>query len=56
MEVLGFMKKDKCDSKLWDPVKTSRGGLGFSFLFFADDLILFGKAKRKKLHQNKRSP
>ena len=53
MEVLGFMKKDKCDSKLWDPVKTSRGGLGFSFLFFADDLNLFGKANRKKLHQNK---
>ena len=56
MEVLGFMKKDKCESKLWDPVKTSRDGLGFSFLFFADDLILFGKANRKKLHQYKRSP
>ena len=47
MEVLKFMKKDKCDSKLWDSVKTSRGGLGFSFLFFADDFILFGKANRK---------
>ena len=55
MEVLRFMKKDKCDSKLWDSVKTSRGGLGFSFLFFADDFILFGKANRKKLHQYKRS-
>ena len=47
MEVLGFMIKDKCDSKLWDPVKASRGGLAFSHLFFADDLILFGKADKK---------
>ena len=47
MEVLGFMIKDKCDSKLWDPMKASRGGLAFSHLFFVDDLILFRKADKK---------
>ena len=30
--------------KLWDPVKTSRGGLAMSHLFFANDLVLFTKA------------
>lgn len=47
MEVLGFLIKDKCDSKMWDPVKASRGGLDFSHLFFVDDLVLFAKADRK---------
>ena len=47
MEVLGYMIKDKCDSNLWDPVKSSRGSLAFSHLFFIDDLVLFGKADMK---------
>lgn len=47
MEVLRLMIKDKCDSKLWDLVKASRGRLAFSHLLFADDLILFGKADKK---------
>ncbi|KAL0005366.1 hypothetical protein SO802_012927 [Lithocarpus litseifolius] len=47
MEVLGFLIRDKCDSNLWDPVSASRGGLAFSHLFFADDLVLFGRADRK---------
>lgn len=47
MEALGFLIKDKCDSKLWNPVKASRGGPAFSHLFFTDDLVLFGKANIK---------
>ena len=47
MVILGFMIKFKSDSKLWDPVKASRGGLAFSHLFFVDNLILFGKANKK---------
>lgn len=47
MEVLGFFIRDKCDSNLWDPVSASRGGLAFSHLFVADDLMLFRKANRK---------
>ena len=47
MEVLGFFIKDKCDVKLWDLVKKSRGGLTVSHLFFADDLVLFAKADMK---------
>ena len=48
MEVLGFLIKDECDSNLWDPIKASRGGPAFfpSF-FFADNLVLFGKANEK---------
>ncbi|XP_075665949.1 uncharacterized protein LOC142635725 [Castanea sativa] len=47
MEVLGFFIKDKCDAKLWDPVKMSRGGLAVSHLFFVDDLVLFAKVDMK---------
>ena len=38
MEVLGALIIEKCDAKLWDPIKASRGGLAFSHLFFANDL------------------
>lgn len=47
MEVLGFLIKDKCESKRWNPVRASRGGPEFSNLFFADDLVLFGKVDEK---------
>lgn len=53
MEVIGFLIKDKCESKLWDPVTASRGGPAFSHLFFADDLVLFGRANNKNCQNTK---
>ena len=47
MEVLGDLIIEKCNAKLWDPIKASWGGLAFSHLFFANDLVLFAKANRK---------
>ena len=47
MEILGALITIKCDDKLWDPISTSRGGMSFSHLFFADDLVLFAKADVK---------
>ena len=44
---MGSFIKDKSDAKLWDPVKTLRGGLAVSHLFFVDDLVLFTKADMK---------
>lgn len=53
MEVLVFLIKDKCESKLWNPVRASRDGPEFSLLCFADDLVLFGKADEKNLSKRK---
>lgn len=53
MKVFGFLIKDKCGSKLWNLVKASRGGLAFLHLFFADDLVLFGKADMKNCQSMK---
>ena len=47
MEVLVFFIQDKCNAKLWDLVKTSKGGLVVSHLFFADELVLFAKTNMK---------
>ncbi|XP_075650954.1 uncharacterized protein LOC142621553 [Castanea sativa] len=47
MEVLGAFISEKCEAKLWDPIVASRGGLAFSHLFFADNLVLFAKADQK---------
>lgn len=47
MEVLGVLIENKCEAKLWNPINSSQGGLAFSHLFFADDLVLFAKADRK---------
>ena len=44
MEFLGQLIEEKCNAKLWQPVKASCGGPAFSHLFFADDLVLFAKA------------
>ncbi|XP_065632397.1 uncharacterized protein LOC136068763 [Quercus suber] len=44
MEFLGQLIEEKCNSKLWQPMKASCDGPAFSHLFFADDLVLFAKA------------
>ena len=44
MEFLGALIDRKCASGDWTKVKASRGGPGFSHVFFADDLLLFAKA------------
>ena len=44
MEYLGRLIEEKCQSKLWHPVKASRSRPSFSHLFFANDLILFARA------------
>ena len=40
MEVLGALIVEKCEEQLWHPMSASRGGVAFSHLFFADDLVL----------------
>lgn len=47
MEFLGALITEKCESKLWDLMMASRGGIAFSHLFFVDDLVLFAKADHK---------
>lgn len=47
MEVLGALITEKCEAKLWDPVKVAPRGIAFSHLFFTDDLVLFAKADKK---------
>ena len=44
MEFLGQLIEEKCNAKLWQPMKASCGGPAFSHLFFANDLVLFAKA------------
>ncbi|XP_075652482.1 uncharacterized protein LOC142622815 [Castanea sativa] len=44
MEYLGYLIEEKCNARLWNPIKASRSGPAFSHLFFADDLVLFANA------------
>ena len=47
MEFLGALIDSKCALGDWTKVKASRGGPGFSHVFFADDLLLFAKANAR---------
>ncbi|XP_075671161.1 uncharacterized protein LOC142640761 [Castanea sativa] len=40
----GQLIEEKCSENLWKPVRSSKSGLAFSHLIFADDLVLFAKA------------
>lgn len=48
MEFPGQLIQDKCNAKVWQPVKTSQSRPAFSHMFFADDLVLFAKADATK--------
>jgi hypothetical protein len=47
MEFLGALIESKCDASDWDMIRASWEGLGFSHVFFADDLLLFAKANSR---------
>jgi len=44
MDFLGQLIEEKCNAKLWHPVKASQSGPAFSHLMFADDLLFFARA------------
>ena len=44
VDYLSQLIKEKCNNKMWSPVKASRSGPAFLHLMFADDLVLFAKA------------
>ncbi|KAL5743522.1 hypothetical protein ACOSQ2_026638 [Xanthoceras sorbifolium] len=44
MKKLFLIIFENVKNKGWRPVKVSRGGLGITHLFFADNLVLFGEA------------
>ena len=50
MEFLGHLIQEKCDAKLWSPLKASRSRPSFSHLVFANDLVLFASADPNNCH------
>ena len=48
MDFLGQLIQEKCEANLWQLVKASQSGPSFSHLFFADDLVLFGRADGRR--------
>ena len=49
MEKLAFLISAKVSSSQWQPMHISRGGLGISHLLFADDILLFSKARNSQV-------
>ncbi|XP_052114210.1 uncharacterized protein LOC127745486 [Arachis duranensis] len=49
MERLAGYIANQVDSGLWDPVAVTRGGPRISHLMFADDLLLFCKARKSQV-------
>ena len=49
MEFLNTLINLKCDEGSWKKIKASRNGLGFSHIFFADDLFLFAKTNESNI-------
>ena len=44
MDFLGQLIAEKCNAKLWNPMKASQSGPTFSHLLFVNDLVFFAKA------------
>lgn len=47
MEHLGHLIEKKCTEGAWTPLKASRENMGFTHLFFVDELILFSKVSNE---------
>ncbi|XP_031120505.1 uncharacterized protein LOC116023644 [Ipomoea triloba] len=48
MERLAYEIQSKVNAGHWKPIRISRGGIGISHLFFADDLMLFGDGTERQ--------
>ncbi|XP_075665344.1 uncharacterized protein LOC142635008 [Castanea sativa] len=49
MEFLNTLINMKCEEGSWKKIKASCNGLGFSHMFFADDLLLFAKTDESSI-------